>query len=86
MPQVETVRVAGKRLRELRTQRGLSARRLGALINRHEKSVSRLEFNPDAVASRVFIHQLARALQVDVNELIRPDEDAGDEPNGARAA
>lgn len=80
MPRIQTVHPNGEAIRELRTRQGLSARQLAAKIGRHEKSITKLECNPDALASRVFIHQIANALKVDVSELIKPDEDAGDEP------
>ena len=80
MPRIQTVHPNGEAIRDERTRQGLSARKLAAMIGRHEKSITKLECNPDALASRVFIYQIANALNVDVNVLIRPDEDADDKP------
>jgi transcriptional regulator with XRE-family HTH domain len=86
MPLVETVRPNGKAIRAARTRQGLSARHLAAMIHRHEKSITKLESSKNALASQVFINQIANALKVDVNTLIRSDEDTADEPGGAAAA
>jgi len=84
MPIVRTVQPDGDTIRALRVRRGLSLRNLGAMIGRHGQTIRNLELS-NRLASEVLINQIANALGVDVNELIKPEEDATDEP-GARAA
>lgn len=75
MPQVRTIRINGERLRDLRTQRGLSGGKLAKKIGRARQSVARLELG--GTASLVFAYQLARALDVDIAEFTIP-ADAGE--------
>jgi transcriptional regulator with XRE-family HTH domain len=76
MPPVRTVRPNGPAIRELRLRRGLSVRDLAEITGprgRHQQAIRHLE-NETRLASEVLIHQLANALEVDVSELILPDE------------
>lgn len=80
MPQVSTVRIDGRALRDLRTRRGLSVRRLAKKIGRHYQSVTRLEIGAGKRASLVFAYQLANALKADLADLTLAEdapEDAG---------
>lgn len=81
MPQVRTVRINGQRLRDLRTQRGLSAGKLARKISRARQSVVRLESG--GTASLVFAYQLANALETDLADITFPEDDA--ETSGAAA-
>lgn len=84
MPLVRTVQPDGEAIRALRVRRGLTARSLAAKIGRSGQAISNIE-SGRRTASEVLINQIANALKVDVSELIKPDADADDEPNGAAA-
>lgn len=73
MPRVVTVKVNGPVLREIRERKGLTAEEVGAAIGRHPQAIRRIERTPDRVG-RLFVGQVARVLEVDVDELILPDE------------
>lgn len=86
MPRTETARANGAAIRELRTQRGLSARQLASKIKRHEKTIRQLEWGkPNVHPSRVLMYQIANALKVDISEITFPADDAEDESAGAAA-
>lgn len=79
MAKTTSVRIKGEALRDLRERRGLSvadlARRCGS--GRHPQSIRRLETavpprEEPKRASRVFAHQIASALGVDISEFTIP--------------
>jgi ribosome-binding protein aMBF1 (putative translation factor) len=74
MPRVTTVTPNGAVIREIREKRGLSRQQLGAMIGRHRQSIRRLEVTSEP-ASRLIVCQVARALKVDAEKLMIPDED-----------
>ncbi len=84
MPIVRMIQPNAEVIRTLRLRRGLSARALGEKIGRHEHTLYNIE-TQGRRASELLINQIANGLGVDVNELIRPAGDAGDEP-GSKAA
>lgn len=79
MPKVTTVTPNGPVIKALRERAGLSRKQLGTPIGRVQQSIRRLEETTEP-ASRLFICQVARVLQVDAEDLIRPaDADADSE-------
>lgn len=62
MPLVDTVRIDGPALRDLRTRRGLTLPQLASRTGRHPKAIGRLECSNGKPASKVFAVQLALAL------------------------
>ena len=83
MPQVSTIRINGRALRELREQRGLTVQQLARKIGRHRQSITRLEISNGKPASRVFAYQLVNALETDLSEITLSEDDA--EAHGAAA-
>lgn len=63
------LRSLGKRVRELRKERGLSQEKLAELASMHENHVRRIE-GGTANPSYVVLVKLARALKVTLPELI----------------
>ncbi|WP_165825345.1 helix-turn-helix domain-containing protein [Pedobacter yonginense] len=58
----------GKRIAQLREERGLTQPNLGALINKDFQSISRIE-NGHVNASGYILKQIADALKVSMNDL-----------------
>jgi putative transcriptional regulator len=58
----------GKRIANLREQKGLTQTQLGALINKDFQSLSRIE-NGRVNASGFVLKQIAKALEVSMDEL-----------------
>jgi len=80
MPRVTTMRPDGEAIRTLRKRQGLSVPQLAAMLpGRHPQSVRKLEVARSALASEVFLYQIANALKVDITEITKPDEDDADE-------
>jgi hypothetical protein len=50
------------------------------MIGRDGSSIRHIE-TENKPTSKVLINQIANALKVDVSKLVKPDEDADDEPN-----
>lgn len=83
MPKVTTVTPNGPVIKALRERAGLSRKQLGTRIGRWQQSIRRLEETTDP-ASRLFICQVAKVLQVDADALISPDEaDVSEEEDAA---
>ena len=76
MPTVRTVQPNAEAIRALRIRRGLSASALGKKISRHERTIYNIE-TQGRRASELLINQIANGLGVNVNEIIKPAEDAG---------
>ena len=85
MPIVRMIQPNAEVIRALRLRRGLSANALGAKIGRHERTIYNIE-TQGRRASELLINQIANGLGVDVNELIKPAEDAEDTPSAERPA
>ena len=85
MPIVRMIQPNAEVIRALRLRRGLSANALGAKIGRHERTIYNIE-TQGRRASELLINQIANGLGVDVNELIKPDDSAGGEPDGTAKA
>jgi len=62
----------GERIKELRTERGLSQLELAALAGVHQTQISRVETGLHGITLATAI-DLARALGVTVNELVSDD-------------
>lgn len=62
----------GKRIAQLREQKGLTQPNLGALINKDFQSISRIE-NGHINASGYVLKQIADALKVSMNDLFKFD-------------
>jgi transcriptional regulator with XRE-family HTH domain len=84
MARVTTVTPNGAVIRDRRERLGLSRRQLGQLIHRHQQSIRRLEATTEP-ASRLIVCQVANALGVDVEELILPGAESGEEESGEAA-
>jgi transcriptional regulator with XRE-family HTH domain len=76
----------GRKIRELRKQRGIDRIEFAARIQILPQSLSHLELNNKQARLDTLI-RIARELEVPVDEVIRPglDDDAEDEPDGAAA-
>lgn len=66
----------GERIKELRTERGLSQLELAALVGVHQTQISRVESGLHGITLATAI-DLARALGITVNELI-PNDNASE--------
>lgn len=63
----------GRKVRELRVERGLSQEKLAEISGLHRTYISSLELGKRNV-SLVNIHALAKALQVNADELLKKNE------------
>jgi transcriptional regulator with XRE-family HTH domain len=68
MPPINTVRIRGAVLRDLRTRRGVTNRSLAQKIGRSQKSLERLERDEGKPLSLVFAYQIANALGIKVSD------------------
>jgi len=85
MPRVTTKRPDGNAIRALRKRQGLTLPQLAAKLPgaRHPQSVRKLETARSALASEVFLYQIANALGVDISQITLPD---GNEDGTSEAA
>lgn len=78
MPKVPIVTPNGPVIKDLRERAGLSRKQLGIMTGRVQQSIRRLEETREP-ASRLIVCQVAKALKVDVDELIRAEPETADE-------
>lgn len=72
MPPTQTVAYDGKKIRELRDRKGWSIEQLAEAIGRHPESIRNLE-NQNKKASRVMLVWIAKALDVELDDLAPED-------------
>jgi transcriptional regulator with XRE-family HTH domain len=84
MPPVKTVKPNGAALRRLREERGIRVPDLARKLGRHPQSIWNLEGPREAMASVIFMRQIAKALDVKYAEIVRAGAD-DDEPERVAA-
>jgi transcriptional regulator with XRE-family HTH domain len=72
-------------MRQAIKERGITVTRLARQIRRHPQSIWNILSLDKTSASEVFIRQIASALKVDISEIVKPAEDADDEPEADAA-
>lgn len=75
MAGMNTVTVSGDTIRALREQRGWTLEDLARRTQRSRAYLSRVE-NGQRTPSRITMHRIANALEVDVDDLVTPGEKA----------
>lgn len=73
MPRVPTVTPRGPVIQDLRMRNGLSRKELGDKANCGQEMIRLVEVREHFRAGRLLVCRIAKALQVDVDELIVPD-------------
>ena len=66
----DDLRILGQKLKDLRTERGLSLKALGYRINKDPQSISRVELG-DVNPSYLYLLDLCKGLEIEISDLFK---------------